>query len=222
MSLPDQDVRYTMSFLLWWLTAIGVLAIVVSTGVYSEAAFDAWVQTTLTDSDRLALGTAIVIAAALLTWVVVATGWLERITARRRRLHKKKLNVRVPIYRTGTTVSEMMAVAYEKRSARSMTILLLTFVFSLAIVWFDRTTSSIITSLITGVLYLCAVLRQAILRMRVAKHYFGNTEHEVRQLLWFVLQHADPSDFSSSGNARSALDVEKTALSTSSDVVKVN
>jgi hypothetical protein len=70
----------------------------------------------------------------------------------------------------------------------------------------DRT--MLTTSIVIGVLFFFAVLRQAILMWRTRKGYFGSSEHEVRELLAFAMRHPTPEDFyDDNGHILPAFDV---------------
>jgi hypothetical protein len=70
----------------------------------------------------------------------------------------------------------------------------------------DRTLLA--TAIVIGVLFLFAVLRQAILMWRTRKGYFGSSEHEVRELLAFAMRHPTPEDFyDDNGHILPAFDV---------------
>lgn len=215
--LPSQrDIRSTLAFLIW--TAFSAVAIVPVLALANSAALEQWSRELMADSDRLLLVTMIPVAAALVAWLAMATGWLERFyasihavaltTTAERSQPTRVLRQRIP----GSTVAEMMSVAYERRSARSLSVLLIAFALSSVVVWIDSSPTTLVTACAMGGLYVLAALRQALLRIRVAKRYFGNTEHEVRQLLWFVLLHSHPNDFSTGGHISTAINVttEKT------------
>jgi hypothetical protein len=70
----------------------------------------------------------------------------------------------------------------------------------------DRT--MIVAAVIVAVLFILAVVRQAVLAWRTKRGYFGSSEHEVRELLAFAMRHPTPQDFfDDNGHLLPAFDV---------------
>jgi hypothetical protein len=105
-------------------------------------------------------------------------------------------------------VVDVMAQEFEKNLGLSTIALFvaLALVGGYATYAHDRT--MLTTSIVIGVLFLFAVLRQATLMWRTRKGYFGSSEHEVRELLAFAMRHPTPEDFyDDNGHILPAFDV---------------
>lgn len=102
----------------------------------------------------------------------------------------------------------VMAREFEKSIGLSCIVLFiaLTTVGAYAIGRRDATMITIAT--VICIIFLLAILRQAIMMWRMRKGYFGSSEHEVRELLSFAMQHQTPDDFfDDNGNILPAFDV---------------
>jgi len=89
----------------------------------------------------------------------------------------------------------VMSREFERSLGLSCTGLLLALVIVCSRAAFRRDAGMIAAAVLIGALYLMAVLRQAVLVWRTRKGYFGNREHEVKELLAFALKHQTPEDF---------------------------
>ncbi len=96
------------------------------------------------------------------------------------------------------TVAEVMASQYELRAIRSGLLLFVAVIIGGISAWIDPSRRTMMTSVLLCIGYVLATARQALLAFRIRRRLFGTSEHEVRQLLTFVLNQP-PESFSGGG-----------------------
>jgi hypothetical protein len=104
-----------------------------------------------------------------------------------------------------STIVGMMVVKKVQFYTRAYTLLLLSLVVSLGFNLITKT--SLDFGLISFLLGLILILftNQTALEYRIRKGLYGNNEYEAREILQFIIDHADKTDFTSGGKSKKLL-----------------